>query len=47
LGQIITVKSADVTRIAVPEALLRGEVAAALADILVIPFSFFFFFFES
>ena len=34
--KLISVNSADVRRIAVPEALLRTEVAAALAEILVI-----------
>lgn len=42
LGQLVIVKSANITRIAVPEALLRSEVATALAEILVstILFSF-------
>jgi hypothetical protein len=45
--RLMTVKSADVPCIAVPEALFRNEVAAGLAEILVITilFSFFFFFF--
>lgn len=47
LEQFINVKPADVTRIAVPEALFRSEVAAALAEILVITILFSFFFFES
>jgi len=45
LGPLINFKAADVTGIAVPEALLRSEVAAALADILVMTVLFSFFFF--
>lgn len=45
LGQLINSRAADVTRIAVPEALLRSEVAATLAYILVITIFFSFIFF--
>lgn len=45
LEQLISVKPADITRIAVSEALLRSEIAAPLAELLVttVLFSFLFF----
>ena len=47
IGQYFYFKSADVTGIAVPEALFQNKVAADLARILVITILFYFFIFES